>query len=385
MTTILATLTFGLILATSAINPKNNACPKFNQYPLATLNPKCYVNPDVFSDVVQVVTRNGYNVKTHSVVTDDGYILTLFEIWGKFKNESKNFTVFLQHGLLVHSGVWVITGRRSLAFYLADLGYKVWLGNIRGTLYSQKHVNLTVNDPKYWNFTLDTVAAKDIKTQLRFVAKTSGLKIHYIGYSMGTTIGLMFLASSGQEDTKSLQSASLFAPVAYLNNIIALQLIETPGYLFTKMLTLLNITGLFYQEKLIHRVLVSVCKRIPNVCFELLIEGIFGKSTHFSSTDLLLYFGYWPGGVSVNQIQHYLQLIKSRKFQKFDYGPTENLKEYGTENPPTYNLSRIKLPVCLFYGENDAFYKKEVSFRKKAQLNKFSIFLESGETVQRTW
>ena len=61
-----------------------------------------------------MVTRNGYNVKTHSAVTDDGYILTLFEIWGKFKNESKNFTVFLQHGLLVHSGVWVITGRRSL-------------------------------------------------------------------------------------------------------------------------------------------------------------------------------------------------------------------------------------------------------------------------------
>lgn len=37
------------------------------------------------------------------------------------------------------------------AFVLADAGYDVWLGNYRGTLYSEGHINLTVKDPKYWD------------------------------------------------------------------------------------------------------------------------------------------------------------------------------------------------------------------------------------------
>lgn len=38
------------------------------------------------------------------------------------------------------------------AFFLADNGYDVWLGNLRGNAYSSKHVNRTVNNRDYWNF-----------------------------------------------------------------------------------------------------------------------------------------------------------------------------------------------------------------------------------------
>ena len=35
---------------------------------------------------------------------------------------------------------------------LHDLGYDVWLGNVRGNAYSRKHANMTLNDKKYWMF-----------------------------------------------------------------------------------------------------------------------------------------------------------------------------------------------------------------------------------------
>ena len=52
--------------------------------------------------------------------------------------------------------------------------------------------------------------------------------------------------------------------------------------------------------------------------------------------------------------------MNSKMFQKFDYGAARNLQEYGSEKPPVYDLSKIKLPVCLFYGKNDVYYGEEV-------------------------
>lgn len=40
-------------------------------------------------------------------------------------------------------------------------------------------------------------------------------------------------------------------------------------------------------------------------------------------------------------------------FRKFDYGSIENLKIYGSTQPPKYDLEKVKPPVAVFYSEND--------------------------------
>ena len=47
-----------------------------------------------------------------------------------------------------------------------------------------------------------------------------------------------------------------------------------------------------------------------------------------------VYFSHFPSGTSRQSVTHLKQIINSGKFQKFDYGPEENLKIYNSENAP---------------------------------------------------
>lgn len=68
-----------------------------------------------------------------------------------------------------------------------------------------------------------------------------------------------------------------------------------------------------------------------------------------------------PAGASTKQLLHFAQEIKSGKFRPYDYGIIKNLIKYGKISPPSYNLENIKIPVALYYGENDILAHVDVS------------------------
>ena len=95
-------------------------------------------------DFVDLCGLYDYTAEEHIVHTGDGYLLGLHRLCSKKGDETtrvkagegslKKRVVYLHHGLLMNSEVWVcITEReRCLPFMLVEKGYDVWLGNNRG-------------------------------------------------------------------------------------------------------------------------------------------------------------------------------------------------------------------------------------------------------------
>ena len=49
----------------------------------------------------------------------------------------------------------------------------------------------------------------------------------------------------------------------------------------------------------------------------------------------------------------------------FNYGPEENLQRYGSTKPPRYDLSKVTVPVFIFWSENDKFVPRKVRTIRK--------------------
>lgn len=112
-----------------------------------------------------------------------------------------------------------------IGYILYDMGYDVWMGNARGTIYSQTHVRLKANSKLkqerglYWNFDWHEIGKYDLPAFLDYV---TGLKrvdrLHYIGHSQGTT-SFFVMASERPEYNRKILLMSALAPPVYMSHV----------------------------------------------------------------------------------------------------------------------------------------------------------------------
>lgn len=68
-----------------------------------------------------------------------------------------------------------------------------------------------------------------------------------------------------------------------------------------------------------------------------------------------MYVSNLPSGASARCYAHYGQLIHQSEsaFVRYDFGKKENMKRYGQERPPAYNLSAVDFPIAIASGSLD--------------------------------
>lgn len=98
-----------------------------------------------------------------------------------------------------------------------------------------------------------------------------------------------------------------------------------------------------------------------------------------------------PGGTSVKNILHWMQLLRTDQIKKFDYGKEENIKKYGAELPPFYNIENLKkfnVKKFLFVGTKD-YLANLIDFeRLKESLNKEELniyYVEDYNHLDYLW
>ena len=67
-------------------------------------------------------------------------------------------------------------------------------------------------------------------------------------------------------------------------------------------------------------------------------------------TLLPVILGHTPAGTSAKTVAQFAQGYNSKRFCHFDFGDSEsNKRAYGLSQPPDYDLSRVNLPVLLYW------------------------------------
>lgn len=323
---------------------------------------KTGLNPDASKNLTELITSSGYPVEVHTVKTADGFLLDLHRIphgraeQGKRKSHQSKKVVFLQHALLSSACDWVMNfANDSLGFILADNGYDVWMGNTRGNTYSRRHISLTPDDEKFWDWSVDEMAEYDMPAFIGFVlTKTNQSSLSLIGHSQGTMMNFaMFSQRPDMEEKVKVFIAlapvatvgSIASPISYLSMMSDEELYTYCG------------KKIFLPNDYLIKVLVDlICTEVATkwICDDILFLFVGVDLQNLNQSRLDVYFHHSPSGVSVKDMVHLAQLFRQRNFGKYDYGSSElNNAHYNQSTPPQYDVSKVKVPVVAFSAGKD--------------------------------
>ncbi|KOB67911.1 Lipase [Operophtera brumata] len=312
---------------------------------------------DTYLNFTELTSKYKYTTQEHEVVTEDGYILTIFRILSKC-DQVKQHPVLLLHGIFDSADLWIIAGReKGLAYILSNNCFDVWVANHRGNHYSRRHVRLDPDtDPEYWEYSFDEHGTYDLPAMIDYVlAASQRPRLYYIGHSQGTT-NFFVMSSLRPEYNDKIRLSIQLAPIAFMGNITS-PILSIAAHGLEPIKSFLEAAGyreLFAKDHIAHFLVEFLCQIAPDlVCGQGLALTTGYKIGSIYSRALSRSFGHSLDGISVKDLAHFGQLVLSGKFQRYDEGSEGNIKRYGTSKPPQYDLSKITSPVVLMAARSD--------------------------------
>jgi lysosomal acid lipase/cholesteryl ester hydrolase len=311
----------------------------------------------------------GYHAEEHVVQTTDGYLLGVHRLPYKRGEERdgvlvnagprsvKKPVVYLHHGLLMNSEVWVcITEEeRCLPFALAEQGYDVWLGNNRGNKYSKKSTRFSPATTDFWNFSMDQFAFHDIPDAIDYIlGTTSQASLSYIGFSQGTAQAFATLSIHPPLNSKVnlfIALAPAMAPAGLSNGIVDSLVKASPDVLFLAFgrKSILS-SATFWQSILYPPIFVRLIDMSLSFLFAWSCQNI-------SSHQKLAAYPHLYSFTSTKSVVHWFQIIRNKSFQMYDDDTSHAFsigasdRYYKVAKFPTRN---IKTPIVLVYGGSDS-------------------------------
>ncbi|XP_065225617.1 lipase 3-like [Planococcus citri] len=310
-------------------------------------------NPDFYAPV-EMMKRNGYAVETYHVRTPDGYILELHRIpYGKTNKDGSHFPILCVHGYLSSSFAWIANGpERALAYLLADQGYDVWMINLRGNRYSRQHVYYTPKDPKFWDFSFDEMGSIDLPTTIDFILETTNhTQLLCMSDSAGNSIFYVMLSVLPQYNDKIVAHVCL-ALIYHPKTIPDSELLMISN----KNSATSGVLGPIMEHDEIMKLGIQFISKPLKLdgytAYDHLLYVTYGlRPDHINREIMPSVYANFPAGSSIKVSNHVSQIQIS--FSHYDYGPVKNLQIYGTQLPPEYNISNIRIPVRIYYAKAD--------------------------------
>jgi lysosomal acid lipase/cholesteryl ester hydrolase len=321
------------------------------------------------SDTVSLIKYWGYPVEEHEAITSDGYYIGLQRLKGRFSIQNTK-PIIIWHGLSTCSEMFVCsTPEDSLAFVLADAGYDVWLANARGSKYSLKHTLLSSNDSKYWEFSMDDYACKDVPAVVDHILDVTGSKhVSYIGFSQGSA--QIFAALSLCEDLNyKINQVFALAPAMkpkQIQNEYIVKLLSKYGP---------NILYSFLGRKSFLPIAEYLKQYAPDQLNYVVVKGAMQfllnwKLNKFGDEDRQsLLFQNVYSTTSIQSIVHWFQIIEHGKFMSYH---NQNNSVFSQQSSPiSFPTKHITTKMTLFCGGEDNLSDPEFMLKSLADHAEF--------------
>lgn len=321
------------------------------------------------SDFTELCALWGYYAEEHIVQTKDGYLLGVHRLPYKKAEEQLGLrvnsgsdsigkpVVYLHHGLLMNSEVWVCLTEeeRCLPFVLAEQGYDVWLGNNRGNKYSKKSTQSSPSSTRFWNFSIDEFAFHDIPDTINYIlTATSQPSLSYIGFSQGTAQAFATLAIHPDLNHKVnlfIALAPAMSPAGLSNGIVDALVKTSPDILFLTFGRKSILSSATMWQSILYP---PIFVRLIDVSLSFLFAWY---SKNITAHQKLAAYPHLYSFTSTKSVVHWFQIIRNKSFQMYDddssgkFSITANNRYYKPAKFPTRN---IKTPIVLIYGGSDS-------------------------------
>ncbi|XP_058155489.1 lipase member N [Dasypus novemcinctus] len=337
-------------------------------------------NPEVWMNISEIITYNGYPSEEYDVITEDGYILSVNRIpHGRRDSGSTGPrpVVYLQHALFLDNASWLENyASGSLGFLLADAGYDVWMGNSRGNTWSRRHKTLSVTEEEFWAFSFDEMAKYDLPGIVDFIVnKTGQEKLYFIGHSLGTIIGFVAFSTMpelAQRIKMNFALGPLFSfkyPTGIFTNFFLLPNSLIKAFFGTKGVLL------EYQKGKVPSVKICNHKILWVICSEFMSLWAGFNMKNFNTSRMDVYLSHAPTGSSVQNILHIKQLYLSNEVRAYDWGnKAKNMYHYNQSHPPRYDLTAMKVPTAIWAAGKDVLATPQDVARIIPQIQNLSYF-----------
>ena len=317
------------------------------------------IDEEWFMGFEQRWRKYGLSAEKHFITTEDGYILQIFRVTnGESDQTNENNPVILQHGLMDSCYWWIVNGDKSPLVVLARNGHEVWVGNNRGNSFSRLHKYLNPDhDLKYWDFSLEEMGLYDTKAEIDYVKhQTNKDKVAYIGMSQGSTQMLYALTFNNDYYKNNLSIFIGLCPAAKpdYKGDIPLMFKMAENDLYFKVLKYLNKLEFKPSSFFINKITCSLGRIFPKFTEYILKETSEFEPSVNDFTAVQRMGSRFHQGYSLKTLEYWSQIFKKNRFAKYDYGETENLKKYGSVDPPVVDISKIKdVPIAIMVGIHD--------------------------------
>ena len=313
-------------------------------------------------DYKSFISNLNLDLEEVTVVTKDRYVNSIWILASNDPSNRNGKSVILQHGLLDGSWTWLILGQDSLAKKLCDEGYRVYLPYVRGTQFSRSHLDYDSSlNSDYWNFSFDQIAEYDIPANINYVKNRDGVdKVYYMGHSQGTLTFFLAYMNNPEFMENNIAKFIALGTVPNVNNAphFLIKLVEK-----SKILDLIPVKNMLTFPKELGQILVPFCTSKAKVLCHTILSLSFSGTHETGRTDYdklgKNIFLYEPGGTSIQNLKHWIQIYKAKRVQKYDYGSIiENMKHYGQINPPVYDLKQMRgysIPSIITISDSDPF------------------------------